>query len=261
LSADLSGPATDARAGDITILQLLTMTSGFDPAASGDQILQEAAIQKSLGISTPPQRTDIIRYRLARPLDTAPGAKYAYANFNYLVLGQIIEQASGRPYVAYVNSAIFEKLGVASTDFVGAASLVKDHGPREPNYLCSEKGASVYAPGNTVALNDGYIRADNWVSAGFSVTTSKAMALFGANYQIWGDTSAESPSARTGTALTAPLDQFAAGAWCGTESLLGQRKSGVSYAVLINKSSPASDSNYAGTLKAALDKVLNELRL
>lgn len=261
LSSSLLGPGTDARVGDITILQLMTMTAGFDTTASSDPILQEAAIQKSLGLSTPPQRSDVIRYRLTRPLDTAPGAKYAYSNFNYLVLGQIIEQASGDSYIPYVNSTIFKPLGVASTDFIGAASLLKDRSPREPNYICSETGPSVYLPGKTVPLNDGYIRADNWVSAGFSVTTSKAMALFGGSYQIWGNANSEVPSDRTGTPLTAPLDQFAVGEWCGTQTLLRQRLSGVSYAVLMNKSSPDSNSMYAGTLKASLDKVLSQLKL
>jgi CubicO group peptidase (beta-lactamase class C family) len=228
---------------------------------SGDPILQEATIQKSFGLTTPPQRSDILRYRLARPLDSAPGTKYAYANFNYLVLGEIIEQASGSEYISYVNAQIFQPLGVPSSDFVGAASLIKDHNPREPNYICSEKGPSVYAPGTTVQLNDGFIRASNWVSVGFAVTTSRALALFSGTYQIWGNDASESPSDRTGTPLAAPLDQFAVGEWCGTQALLRQRPSGVSYAVLMNKSSPDSDSMYAGTVKAALDKVLTQLKL
>lgn len=261
LSSSYLGAGSDARIGDVTVLQLLSMTSGFDPAVSGDPILREATIQKNFGLATPPQRADVLRYRLARPLDNAPGAKYAYANFNYLVLGAIIEQASGTDYIPYVNAQIFQPLGVPATDFVGAASLIKEHNPREPNYLCSETGPSVYAPGTKTQLNDGFIRASNWVSVGFALTTSKALALFGGNYQIWGSSSTDVPSDRTGTPLTTTLDQFAVGEWCGTQTLLRQRTSGVSYAVLMNKNSPDSDSMYAGTVKAALDKVLTQLKL
>ncbi|WP_332879374.1 serine hydrolase domain-containing protein [Massilia sp. S19_KUP03_FR1] len=256
LAAGLTGAGADARAADITILHLLSMTAGFDPAVSGDPITQEAAIRQSLRLSAPPQRTDIIGYRMARALDFAPGARYAYANFSYLVLGQIIEQASGMGYVAYVNEAVFQPLGVAGADFRGAASLIKDHDPREPNYICSETGASTFVPGATVKANDGVIHAPNWVSVGFALTTAKAMAQFGARYQIWGGDAAELPTAGTGTLLRAPLDQFAFGKLCGSQTILRQRRSGASYAVLLNK----SDGFEAATLMVALDRVLDQLQ-
>ena len=250
LSADLLSASSDPRAGDITIAELLAMTAGFDRDKTAEPLSEESVIQATYHLTTPPQRTDDIRYRMAQPLDTEPGATYSYSNFGYLVLGQIIEQASQMSYTQYVDTTVMAPLGVASSDFIAAASLLKDHSPREPNYLCDNKGPSVYAPGTTVQLNDGVINTDNWVSVGFSVTTSKAMALFASTYTI--DAAADNGAPLTGPASGA----FWHGEYCGTQTIVGQRSSGVGYAVLMNKSSPGYTSAYASDLQSQIDYTL-----
>ena len=253
ISADLLSATSDPRAGDITIAELLAMTGGFDRDQTAEPLSEESVIQAAYKLTTPPQRTDDIRYRMAKPLDTVPGAVYSYSNFGYLVLGQIIEQASQMSYTQYVDATVMAPLGVASGDFIAAASLLKDHSPREPDYLCSDKGPSVYAPGATVQLNDGYIDTDNWVSVGFAVTTSKAMALFGSTYAI---------AATAGNG--APLNGgTSGGSWngeyCGTQTIVEQRPSGVSYAVLMNKSSPGYSDAYASDVQSQIDYTLSLL--
>ena len=253
ISADLLSAGSDPRAGDITIAQLLAMTGGFDRDKTPEPLSEESAIQAAYGLTTPPQRTDDIRYRMSKPLDTDPGAVYSYSNFGYLVLGQIVEKASNMSYTQFVDTSVMSTVGVAASDFIAAAPLLKDHSPREPDYLCNSTGPSVYAPGTTVRMNDGYINTNNWVSAGFSVTTSKAMALFGAAYVI-----AAAPE------NGAPLDgHTASGGWngeyCGTQSIVEQRTSGVSYAVMMNKSSPDYSDAYASDVQSQIDYTLNLL--
>jgi len=46
-----------------------------------------------------------------------PGSKSAYANTNYVTLGQVIAAVSGQPYVEYVQEHILNPLGMANTDF------------------------------------------------------------------------------------------------------------------------------------------------
>lgn len=255
LPAELLSPGSDPRACTITISHLLRMTAGFDSGGSGDPILQEAAIQQQFNLATPPQRRDVIRYRMAKPLDSAPGQTYKYSNFGYLVLGQIIEQASETSYVDFANSTIFAPMGVARADFAGAASRLRDHDLREPNYICTKTGPSVYERGATVQLNDGTISTNNWVSGGFAVTTSRAMAMLGANYRIW-----DSNSNLEGMPLNgSTADQWWHGEWCGTQSIVAQRASGVSYAVLMNKNSPDYSDQYARVLQGMLNTLLQQL--
>src|SRR6201999_1524695 len=44
-----------------------------------------------------------------------PGAAYRYNNSGYLLLGAIIEAASGRPFFDFLREAIFEPLGMRHT--------------------------------------------------------------------------------------------------------------------------------------------------
>jgi CubicO group peptidase (beta-lactamase class C family) len=45
----------------------------------------------------------------------APGSTYQYCNSNYVLLGLIIERASGRPYADYMRDELFGPLGMANT--------------------------------------------------------------------------------------------------------------------------------------------------
>ncbi len=47
----------------------------------------------------------------------APGSQSAYANPNYITLGQVIAAVSGQPYVEYVLEHILKPLGMTNTDF------------------------------------------------------------------------------------------------------------------------------------------------
>ncbi len=51
-------------------------------------------------------------------LRSDPGARASYSNLGYLVLGEVIEAASGRSYTDYVRSNILAPLEMNSTDFI-----------------------------------------------------------------------------------------------------------------------------------------------
>jgi CubicO group peptidase (beta-lactamase class C family) len=52
----------------------------------------------------------------------APGAKAAYTNLGYLVLGELVTNASGQPFEDYVGSHVLEPLEMSSTGFTVAES-------------------------------------------------------------------------------------------------------------------------------------------
>lgn len=107
-----SGPA-DARLKDITVQHLLQHTAGWDRAVSFDPIVRAVEISKEFNVLLPVGPEYVIRYMTARMLDFAPGARYAYANVDYLILGRLIEHFSGQTYVDYVQEHLLQPLGIS----------------------------------------------------------------------------------------------------------------------------------------------------
>ncbi|WP_428150446.1 serine hydrolase domain-containing protein [Brevundimonas sp.] len=53
--------------------------------------------------------------RQAEPFDFAPGSAWLYSNANYIVLGAVIEIATGKPYAEAMQTLIFGPLSLGST--------------------------------------------------------------------------------------------------------------------------------------------------
>jgi len=60
----------------------------------------------------------MLRRRLAESpaLRFAPGARYAYSNLAYWILGMVIEAAAGRPYLEYVRANVLDRLGLSPAE-------------------------------------------------------------------------------------------------------------------------------------------------
>lgn len=103
----------DLRLKDVTVEHLLLHRGGWDRKATFDPLyrLGEIAGEKRRPYSLKPN--DIIDYMLARPLQFAPGERKAYSNFGYLVLGQIIEEQTGQPFMDVVDEKIAKPLGIS----------------------------------------------------------------------------------------------------------------------------------------------------
>jgi CubicO group peptidase (beta-lactamase class C family) len=121
----------NAAAKTATIQQLVDMASGigdvftskFDRTPPGDF--------RSLEDYLPTFATD--------PLLFAPGTGKQYSNGGYLVLGLIIQKASGESYYDYVAKHIFEPAGMANTEYPFADDVMRGRatgysrpGPEEP---------------------------------------------------------------------------------------------------------------------------------
>jgi CubicO group peptidase (beta-lactamase class C family) len=90
----------------ITPHQLLTHTAGighWDPAVPGFDVFASL---------DPGARLELIQ---RAPLRTEPGAEWHYSSPGYLVVGRIVELASGQPYHAFLNERLFAPLGLADT--------------------------------------------------------------------------------------------------------------------------------------------------
>jgi CubicO group peptidase (beta-lactamase class C family) len=66
----------------------------------------------------------ITRFR-ALPLDFKPGEDWKYSNSGYILLGYVVEKASGKSYESFLRENIFEPLKMTSTGYDHADEIVK----------------------------------------------------------------------------------------------------------------------------------------
>jgi CubicO group peptidase (beta-lactamase class C family) len=93
----------------ITIRHLLTHTSGLP------NYTDFMNYEPGQGQRTAPDQL-LARFR-DMPLNYDPGSVYQYENSDYVVLGTIIERASGQPYDQFIHDAIFAPLGMNDSGF------------------------------------------------------------------------------------------------------------------------------------------------
>ena len=103
---------------NITIHHLLTHTSGIKDFTKM-KALQDIA-QKEM---TPEQMVDFFKNE---PIDFAPGEKFEYNNSGYVVLGYIIELASGGTYEEFIKKNIFDKAGMTNSSYASDRKIVKN---------------------------------------------------------------------------------------------------------------------------------------
>jgi CubicO group peptidase (beta-lactamase class C family) len=97
-------PNAPAAWSTITLRNLLTHTSGI-PDVDFGFILKNSA-------HTPEQ---LIGETREKPLEFPPGSRMEYANINYMLLGRVIERASGQPYCQFLQERIFLPLRLTET--------------------------------------------------------------------------------------------------------------------------------------------------
>jgi D-alanyl-D-alanine carboxypeptidase len=103
------------RANEVTIRQLLSHTSGYQDYWPQDYVmpmmLQPVTAQK------------ILDTWAKKPLDFEPGMKWQYSNTNYVIAGLIIEKASGKPMLQFLQEKIFTPLGMKSVANIDEKAL------------------------------------------------------------------------------------------------------------------------------------------
>jgi CubicO group peptidase (beta-lactamase class C family) len=75
------------------------------------------------------------------PMDCAPGEAYNYSNSAYHILGVIIEKASGLTYKKFIETNIFEPIGMNSSYYGTTSKIIKNRASgyqKEENYINPE---------------------------------------------------------------------------------------------------------------------------
>jgi CubicO group peptidase (beta-lactamase class C family) len=101
----------------ISIEQLLTHTAGLKDYL---QIDYGQPFMERRDFSA----VEMIKLIRDLPLEFEPGTKYSYSNTGYLLLGRIIELASGKSYSQYVKDQLFNPAGMSATYYDSPNSIL-----------------------------------------------------------------------------------------------------------------------------------------
>ena len=91
-----------SRAKDVTIRQLLSMTSGYQDFWPQDYVMPM--------MLEPVTADTIARTWGAKALDFEPGTKWQYSNTNYVLAGMIVERVAGMPLLDLLQKRVFGPL-------------------------------------------------------------------------------------------------------------------------------------------------------
>lgn len=276
-----AGGEFDKRWEKITVRQCLQHTGGWDRTKKGgfDPIGIPKRISEALKLDGPPTPDDIVRYMLGQPLDFDPGAKMAYSNLGYLVLGRVLESITGAKYEAWVKKNVLAP--VKATGMALGMGVPEKRAKGEVQYYDANKrmGVCLYPPrvGQRVPLPDGaaniegYEAHGGWISSAVDLVRfasafdyERKSPLLSANaiQQMWarpeGEAGFDADKKPKPTYYgcgwnvrpvgdTGKVTAWHMGLISGTSTLLVRRSDGLNWAVLFN-----TDANADGKRPASL---------
>ena len=116
------------RANDISLRQLLSMTSGYQDYWPQDYVFPD--------MQRPATAETIMQRWAAKALDFEPGARWQYSNTNYVIAAAVVERVAGMPFMDFLRQRIFTPLEMTSVaDFDRAPLGPNDAGPYLRNGL------------------------------------------------------------------------------------------------------------------------------
>ncbi len=99
------------KADRITLAMLINGTSGY-----ADYVTDESFLQRFYADPFRQWRPDeLIAIGLARPMACEPGTCWSYAHTNFVILGKVLEKATGRPLKDLIREGILDRLSLADT--------------------------------------------------------------------------------------------------------------------------------------------------
>jgi N-acyl-D-amino-acid deacylase len=278
---DLTEPAgttRDPRINTVTVRQLLWHVGGWDRNVSGDPMFNPVGIAQVLGMPGPAGCEAVMRFMLGRPLDFVPGAKFAYSNFGYCVLGRVIEKVAGEPYSDFVTSEVLAPLGITRMRI--GASIREGRAPGEVTYYDRDSTTSVFGGGGIVPWPYGGFFLESFDALGAWIASAPDLMKFMTAVDgfptrpdllrpetvalmqttapgVWGT----SPYYYAMGWLRRPLEDnwWHDGSLPGTTTLLVRTGSGLAWAALFNARSMKPNSAFAAELDPALWQAISEV--
>lgn len=116
----------------ITVEHLLRHQGGFyrDPLFSSKDVMLQMRLDQ------PPVKEDFYKLVLSRKVSFMPGQSQRYSNFGYLLLSEIIEKVSGKPYEQFIREEVLRPAGCFDMHIGG--SYYADKRDNEVRYYTHE---------------------------------------------------------------------------------------------------------------------------
>jgi CubicO group peptidase (beta-lactamase class C family) len=247
-----SSATVDSRVFDVTVGNLIDHKSGWDdtvaPYFDPTHAMRDIAL--NLGLSVSINKQQMAQYMLGQPLQEAPGTTYAYCNFCYVVLGMVVEKATGMAFGDYITQHVASPIGVANVAV--SPTLEPRLAGEVSHYFSPYTGTSAVNVTSTALVpgpngGDGLIREVD-APAGGLATSAESMLKLMDHYLIWGVGPAPGPGytwAREGS------DE-------GTNTWAEQRGDGKRWSLLVNTRN-FSPSMAFDTFASQMDALLDSL--
>ena len=106
---------------------LLDHSGGWNQYTSPvrDPVFRTIQISTNMGLNYPAAPTNVISWMFSKPLDFTPGTTNVYCNLGYSLLGRVIEKASGKSYMDYIQQDLLGNAGLAN--LLGFTNVVQSH--------------------------------------------------------------------------------------------------------------------------------------
>jgi D-alanyl-D-alanine carboxypeptidase len=163
-------PGLVAEGDRITVRQLLGHTSGLADFADDVDFVRRTVAE--------PQRRwtprEVVRVALAEGPVARPGERFAYASTNYVLLGMVVERATGTSLERQLRRRIFAPLGLRDTSFAQRGAPLE--GRYVHGYAPSEHDGIV---GGLATARDRSTVSTSWAwAAGAVISTASDLSRF-----------------------------------------------------------------------------------
>ena len=264
----------DKKVEEITVRHLLEHSGGWT-VRYGDPLFEQHSLARRHGYKEPLSSEDIIAIMLTKRLQFRPGHASYYSNLGFVILGKVIEKASGLNYELYVQSKVLQPLGIYNMELGHnhrnnkLAAEVNYYEQPDAIQIMACDGSGSLAPksnggNNLLALE----AAGAWVGSATDIM-KLLLALDGFSYPA-DILSQESINEMTTPKATgyAPLGWrstnryghwIRTGSMAGTSAVLKRRPDGVSFVILCNTSAWIGP-DYPFKLASFADREINRIK-
>lgn len=154
-------------ADDVTVRQLMNMTSGFYNYERNQEI-NDLYLSGQLKLDTLSHFEALERYIFDEEPRAKPGERYSYSSTNYLLLAMIMDKQLGYPHRQYYEEKIFKPLGLKSTSY-----------RNEPGYRLGQHYGDLNEDDTLENITPQMIETTNWFIGDDGVySTAKEAGLF-----------------------------------------------------------------------------------
>ena len=233
-------------APEVTFRHLLTHTSGIGELPKVTDLWRREAWGGGPPFAPP---SDLARlYGGALRTEVAAGSKWAYANHGFAVLGQLVEDISGRPFADYMREQVLRPLGMKQaayvrTDAVAETLATGYHWVFGRFNAVKDYDLTLFGPGSVLAPLTDMLEYASWLACTGRGTPSAVIAPETLDEMLTPEFSIDPRLSGMGLAFF--VDRFGTHRVCGHDgnnpgfasALLAAPDDGVAVVVMTNTSS------------------------